>query len=101
MRMISMSPALFRLPVKLTEQGTIKLTFDLTCLLFGILFLKDCFFKNLQMLRFFLTLCMLGNFSYFCYRMMSFLKINIFKKYFKNTIRVSNGLDPDQDLHFV
>ena len=30
-----------------------------------------------------------------------FFKINFFKKKFKNTIRVSNGFDPDQDLHFV
>ena len=26
-----------------------------------------------------------------------FLKINLFKSSFRNTIRVSNGLDPDQD----
>ena len=30
-----------------------------------------------------------------------FLKINFFKKSFRNTIRESNGLDPDQARHFV
>ena len=28
-------------------------------------------------------------------------KINLFKKYFSNPIRVSNGLDQDQDLRYV
>ena len=28
-------------------------------------------------------------------------KINFFKKIFRNTIRVSNSLDPDQDRHSV
>ena len=47
-------------------------------------------------------LCMLGIFSCFCCRLMTLFKINIFKKvYFRNTIKVSNGLDPDQDQHFV
>ena len=32
---------------------------------------------------------------------MEFLKINLFKKSFRNTIRVSNSLDPDQARHFV
>ena len=32
----------------------------------------------------------------------NFFKINFFKKkIFRNTIRVSNALDPDQDRHFV
>ena len=30
-----------------------------------------------------------------------FFKINFKKKYFSNTIRVSNSLDPDQAQHFV
>ena len=30
-----------------------------------------------------------------------FFKINFFKKSFKNTIRVSNSLDPDQARHVV
>ena len=30
-----------------------------------------------------------------------FFKVNIFKKSFRNTIRLSNGFDPDQDRHFV
>ena len=41
-----------------------------------------------------LNLCMLGNVSCFC-RLLTFFKINIFKKLFKNTIRVSNGFNPD------
>ena len=41
-------------------------------------------------------ICML-----FCHRLI-FFKINFFlKNSFKNTLRVSNGLDPDQDRHFV
>ena len=48
-------------------------------------------------LVYFLTLCMLGNFSCFCCQLL-FFKINFFQKSsFRNTIRVSNGLDPDQD----
>ena len=43
------------------------------------------------------TLCMLGMFSYFCCRLLTFFKIN----FFQNTIRVSNNLDPGQDRHSV
>ena len=45
----------------------------------------------------FLTLSMLGNFHAFCFR----LQLTFSKNSFKNTIRVSNRLDPDQDRHFV
>ena len=50
-----------------------------------------------------LTLCMLGNFSCLCCRLLNFFKINFFQKYFQesNTIRVSNSLDPNQYLHSV
>ena len=34
-------------------------------------------------------------------RLLTFFKINFFKKYFRNTIRVSNKLDPDQARHSV
>ena len=44
---------------------------------------------------------MLGSFSCFCSRLLTFLKIIFFKKSFRNTIRVPNGLDPDQDQHSV
>ena len=47
-----------------------------------------------------LTLCMLG----IVMLLMSsadIFKINFFKKSFRNTIRVSNGLDPDQDRRSV
>ena len=30
-----------------------------------------------------------------------FSKLTFSKNYFRNNIRVSNGLDPDQDRHFV
>ena len=48
-----------------------------------------------------LTQCMLGNFSCFCCRLLTFYKINFLKKNFRNTFRVSNNLDPDQDRHSV
>ena len=41
-----------------------------------------------------LTLGMLGNFPCFCC-LLTFFKINFFKNYFMNTIRLSNSLDPD------
>ena len=48
-----------------------------------------------------LTLCMLGNFSCFCCRLLTF-QIYLFQKnYFRNTIRVSKMLDQDQDRHSV
>ena len=44
----------------------------------------------------------LGNFSTICCCLLTFFfKINFFKKFFQDTIRVTNGLDPDQDRHFV
>ena len=47
-------------------------------------------------------LCMLGNFSCFCCVSADFFQNLIFKKYsLRNTIRVSNRLDPDQIRHFV
>ena len=42
---------------------------------------------------------MLGNFSCFCYRLLTFFKINL--KKFSDTIRLSNSLDPDQDQRSV
>ena len=46
----------------------------------------------------FLTLCMLGNFS--C-PLLTFFRINFFKKSFRNIIRVPNSIDSDQDRHPV
>ena len=43
-----------------------------------------------------LTLCMLGNFSCFCRHL---FKIIFSTNSFENTIRMSNGLDSDQDRH--
>ena len=40
----------------------------------------------------------------FCYRLSSLLtisKLTFSRNSFRNTISVSNGLDPDQDQHFV
>ena len=41
-------------------------------------------------------LSILGNFSC-CYHLIFFFKLAFSKKSFRNTIRVSNSLDPDQD----
>ena len=54
----------------------------------------------LSHINWFLTLWMLGNFSCFCYRLL-FSKLTFSKNYFRNTIRVSNSLDLDQDWHSV
>ena len=44
----------------------------------------------------------MGIISYSGCRLLTFFfKINFTKNSFRNTIRVSNGLDPDQDRHFV
>ena len=48
-----------------------------------------------------LTLCILGNFSCFLLSADFFFKINFFQANFRNTITVSNCLDPDQARHFV
>ena len=45
---------------------------------------------------------MQGNFSRFCFCLLTFFKINFFnKKIFRITIRVLNGLNLDQDHHSV
>ena len=62
---------------------------------------KHSYFKNCQVEiplyafkgKFYLTLCMLGNFACFF--------VVCGKKSFRNTIRVSNSLDPDQARRFV
>ena len=43
---------------------------------------------------------MLGNSAYFCC-LLIFFKIDIFKNYFRNTIKMSGSLDPDQARHYV
>ena len=48
-----------------------------------------------------LALFMLGNFSWLFCHLLIFLKIIFYKKSLRNTIRVSNGLNPDQDWHSV
>ena len=50
----------------------------------------------------YLTHCVLGNFA--CFFLLSvdfFFKLTFSKKSFRNTIRVSNSLDPDQARGFV
>ena len=47
------------------------------------------------------TLCMLGNFACFFCCLLIFSKSTFSKNSFRNTIRVSNSLDPDQARHFV
>ena len=44
---------------------------------------------------------MQGNFSYFRCRLLTFFKLTFSKNSSRNTIRVSNTLDPDQDRHTV
>ena len=79
------------------------------CLFVVVVFLF-CFFFKIRLTAIalahepilFLTLYMLGNFSCFCYRLLTFFKITFHKKKsFRNTIRESNDLDPDQDLIWV
>ena len=48
-----------------------------------------------------LTICLLGNFSCFLSSADFFQNQLFFKNSFRNTIRVSNSLDPDQARHFV
>ena len=44
----------------------------------------------------------MGNFSRFSCRQPTFFsKLTFSKNSFRNTIKVSNALDPDQDRHFV
>ena len=47
------------------------------------------------------TLCLLGNFSCFLPSADFFFKSTFLKNSFRNTIRVSNSLDPDQVPCFV
>ena len=54
--------------------------------------------KNWSLVACILTLCILGNFSCFCCRLLTFFKINFFKRFFQEQHRRSNGLDPDQDV---
>ena len=44
---------------------------------------------------------MLGNTHALLCRLLTFVKFAFSKNSFRNTIRVSNGLDPDQDRHSV
>ena len=48
-----------------------------------------------------ITLCMLGNFFMLFCCLLTFIKINFLKNSLRNTVKVSNGLNPDQDQHFV
>ena len=48
-----------------------------------------------------LTICLLGNFAHFFVVCCFFSKLTFPKNSFRNMIRVSNSLDPDQVQHFV
>ena len=48
-----------------------------------------------------LTLCMLGNFQCYFSSAGCFQNHICAKNSFRNTIRVSNSLDPDQSCHFA
>ena len=57
-----------------------------------------CMLTVLNMLYYnqvFLTLCLLGNILILFYRLLKFIEINFFENPFRNTIKVSNSLDPD------
>ena len=56
--------------------------------------------KRSSQLVLLLTLCLLGNFSYFFFVCRFFSKSTFSKNSFRNTISVSNGLDPDQARRF-
>ena len=45
--------------------------------------------------------CMLGNFSCFCCRLLTFSKLTLSKNYFRNPNRLSKDLDPDRDPRSV
>ena len=48
-----------------------------------------------------LILCMLGNFACYLLSAAFFFKLFFLENSFRNIIRVSNSLDPDQDRHSV
>ena len=62
--------------------------------MFLSLLLNDTFFCKRPVL---IVFCMLGKCSCFCFRLLTFFKIN--KPPGMATIGVSNSLDPDQDPH--
>ena len=47
------------------------------------------------------TPCKLGNFSCFCCCLLTISKLTFAKDSFRNTIRVSNNLEANQDVHSV
>ena len=61
---------------------------------------SECGFFPLH-LNPYLTLYMLGNFSWFFVVWCFFPKLTFPKNSFRNTIRVSNNLDPDQTRHSI
>ena len=47
------------------------------------------------------ALCILDIFAYLFCRLMIFSKSSFSKISFRNTVRLSNSVDPDQTVHFV
>ena len=56
---------------------------------------------NITVFREILNLCMLGNFACFFVFCLFLSKASFLNSSFRNTIRVSSSLDPDQARHFV
>ena len=75
--------------VKLFACWVIFLTFVVVCWFFQNLLFQNTLSGTLSECQ---TLCMLGNFSYFCCRLLIFSKFTFSKYSIRNTIRVSNSL---------
>ena len=69
--------------------------------LFSWTFLKKLSLLSAAVVTGTLILCMLGNFACFFCCLIFFLNQLFPEKTFRNTIKVSNSLDPDQAWHFV
>ena len=82
-------------PDEMTQNATSKS--ELFVRLLAKIFLIMLFRKSVTVL----SLFMLGNFSCFCCRLLTFFKKTLSENYFRNTIRVSISLNPDQDRHSV
>ena len=61
----------------------------------SVLIWVQTFFKGYQ--RMTKSMCMLGNFSHLSCRLLTVLKLTLSKHSYRNTISVSNGLEPDQN----
>ena len=76
-------------------QGQLPVTGKIVLLLFNISLHRKMVIRVEDWLNFILTHCILGNFSCFCRLLIFFSKLTFSKNSFRNTIRMSNSLDPD------